>query len=163
MRAARADAEIALRLDDDYGETVATVNDPHEAWNTLERRYGSQQSGIQAVINAGLTLAKWDGQTPITAHRDHMKVLRTRLAGAGLSITDLQFYVHFVNLLPANYDIIIAVYDPSPIYSIDTLCEHFCAIELRKELRTSQSTGGTIEDPPTRGKPKGIEKCRKVQ
>ena len=69
-----------------------------------------------------------------------MKALRTRLAGAGLSITDLQFYNHFV---PANYDIIIAVHDPSPLYSVDTLCERFRAIELRRELRT----GGTIEDP----------------
>ena len=60
LRAARAYAEIALWLDDDYGEAIATINDPHGAWTMLESSYGSQQLGIQAVINAELTLAKWD-------------------------------------------------------------------------------------------------------
>jgi hypothetical protein len=44
--------------------------------------------------------------TPITDHRDYMKELRTRLSGAGLAITDMQFYNHFVNSLPAEYDMI---------------------------------------------------------
>jgi len=80
LRSARAYAEIALRLDDEYGETIATTSEPHDAWTMLETSYGAQQSGIQSVINAELTLAKWDGKSPITAHRDHMKTLRTRLA-----------------------------------------------------------------------------------
>ncbi len=46
--------------------------------------YGAQQSGIQSVINAELTLAKWDGRTPINEHRDHMKTLCTRSNDAGL-------------------------------------------------------------------------------
>jgi hypothetical protein len=76
----------------------------------LERSYGSQQSGIQAVINAELTLAKWDGMSPITVHRDYMKELPTRLDGPDLAITDLQLYNHFVNSLPADYDMIVARY-----------------------------------------------------
>lgn len=68
-----------------------------------------------------------------------MKTLCTRLAGADLATTDLGFYNHFVNSLPADYDVVIAVCDPSPLYSVDTLCERFRAIELRrKELRTSK-------------------------
>ena len=126
---------------------IATINDPHEAWTMLESSYGSQQSGIQAVINAELTLAKWDGQTPITTHRDHMKALRTRLAGARLTISPIQFYNHFVNSLPADYDIVVAIHDPIPThYSIDTLCERFRAIELQKELCTT-SGSGTADDP----------------
>ena len=97
-----------------------------------------------AVINAELTLAKWNGQTTITAHRDCMKVLRTRLACAGLSITDLQFYNHIVNSLPAGYDMVVAIHGPAPSnYSIDTLCERFRAIELRKELRASKDNNST--------------------
>jgi hypothetical protein len=49
------------------------INDFHDTWTMLESSYGSQQSGIQAVINAELALVKWDGQTPTTTHRDHMK------------------------------------------------------------------------------------------
>ena len=33
---------------------------------------------IQSVINAELTLAKWDSVKPINDHRDPMKMLRTR-------------------------------------------------------------------------------------
>ena len=61
LRAARAYAEIALRVDDDYGEVIAAITDPRAAWTMLETSYGSQQSGIQSVVNAELTLAKWDG------------------------------------------------------------------------------------------------------
>ena len=91
----------------------------------------------QADLNAELTLARWDGQTPITAFRDHMKALRTRLAAAGPTITPQQFYQYFINSLPA------AVHDPGPSnHSVDVLCDAFRAIELRKELRTS-TTGST--------------------
>ena len=76
LRAARAYAENTLRLEDDYGEVISTITDPCTAWITLERSYGSQQSGIQAVINAELTLSKWDGISPIAVHRDYMKGLR---------------------------------------------------------------------------------------
>ena len=103
LRSARAYAEIALRLEDEYGETISTTDNPHTAWTMLETSYGAHQSGIQSVINAELTLTKWDGQTPTTTHRDHMKALRTRLAGAGLTITALKFYNHSVNSLPADY------------------------------------------------------------
>jgi hypothetical protein len=54
----------------------------------LETSYGSRQSGIQAIINTELTLARWDGQTPIITFRDDMKALRTCLAAAGLDILD---------------------------------------------------------------------------
>ena len=147
LRAARAYAEIALRVEDEYGDVIATSDDPHQGWTILETSYGSRQSGMQAVVNAELTLARWDGQTPITAHRDHMKTLRTRLAGAGLSITSIQFYQHFINSLPAEYDMVVAIHDPIPLnYSIDVSCERFRAIELRKELRTTKD-GGTPVDP----------------
>ena len=42
---------------------------------------------------------------------------------------------------------VVAIHDPIPTnYSIDTLCERFRAIELRKELRTTR-WGGTADDP----------------
>ena len=131
-------------MEDEYGEVIASTDDPHDGWTILERSYGSQQSGIQAVINAELTLARWDGQTPITVHRDHMKTLHSRLAAAGLTITPMQFYHHFINSLPADHDMVVAVHNPIPTnYSIDTLCERFRAIELRRELRTTQNGGGS--------------------
>ena len=145
LRAARAYAEIALRVDDDYGEVIAAVTDPYAAWTTLEASYGSQQSGIQSVVNAELTLAKWDADKPINDHRDHMKTLRTRLADAGLGISNLQFYNYFVNSLPAEFDMVVAVHNPAPDYSVDTLCERFRAIELRKGLRSAK-VGGPIDD-----------------
>ena len=89
-------------------------------------------------------MAKWDGHSLITVHRDHMKALRTRLAGTGLTITDLQFNNHFVNSLPADYDMVVAVHNPSPLYSVDTLCERFRAIGLRKELRTSKEGSSNV-------------------
>jgi len=64
-----------LQLDNDYGETIATISNPHQAWMMLESSYGSQQSAIQAVINAKLTLARWNGQTLVMAHRNHMKAV----------------------------------------------------------------------------------------
>lgn len=100
-------------MEDGFGEAIATINDPHDAWTVLQGSYGSQQSGIQAVINAELTLARWDGQTPITTHRDHMKTLRNRLAAVGLTISAIQFYQHFTNSLPAEYDMAVAIHDPN--------------------------------------------------
>lgn len=49
-------AEIALRVDDDIGEVIATITYPRVAW--MIRSYGSHQSGNQSVIKAELTLAK---------------------------------------------------------------------------------------------------------
>ncbi len=45
---------------------------------------------------------------------------------------NLQFYNCFINSLTAKYDMVIAVQGPAPCYSIDTVCERFCAIELQK-------------------------------
>ncbi len=85
--------------------------------------YGAQQTGIQSVISAELTLAKWDGTTPINEHRDHMKTLRTRLADTGLVISNVQFYNYFVNTLPVEFDMIVAVHNPAAIAStFRTLC-----------------------------------------
>jgi hypothetical protein len=146
LRAARAYAEIVLQVEDDVGDVFTTIDDLYDAWVMLETSYGSRQSGIRAVINAELTLARWDGKTPITTFRDHMKSLRTRLAAAGLTITAPQFYQHFINSLPVEYDM-VAIHDPTPSnHSIDVLCGRFRAIELRKELRTTK-VGGTVEDP----------------
>ena len=78
LRAARAYAEIALRVEGDFEDVIRTIDDPHDAWVMLEQSYGSQQSGIQSVINSESTLARWGGQTPVNAHRDHMKTLRIR-------------------------------------------------------------------------------------
>lgn len=102
------------------------------------------QPGIQAVINAELTLAHWDGKTPIT---EHMKTLHTHLTAAGLTISPIEFYQHFINSLPADFDMVVAIHGPIPSnYSIDVLCDQFCAIKLRKELRTTKG-GDTTEDP----------------
>ena len=57
LQAARAYAEIVLHVEDEYGEVIVLTDNPHNGWTTLESSYGLQQSGIQAVINAELTLA----------------------------------------------------------------------------------------------------------
>ena len=49
LRAARAYAEITLRIDGNYGEVIAAITDPHQAWTMLESSYGSRQSGIQSI------------------------------------------------------------------------------------------------------------------
>src|SRR6266404_3690103 len=105
---AQAYAKIALCLEDEYSEMITMTSDPHTAWTMLETSYGAQQTGIQSVINAELTLTKWNGHTPITAHWDHMKTLCTCLASAGLAITPMQCFNHFINTLPAEYDMVIA-------------------------------------------------------
>ena len=125
---------------------IAIVTDPHDAWPMLERSYGSRQLGIQSVINPELALTKWD--SPINEHCDYMKILRTRLADAELSITNLQFYCITISLTH---------YLPSTLWSsrsttllhpyfVNMLCERSRAIELQKELLISKD-GGTIEDP----------------
>ena len=53
-----AHAEIALRVEDDFEDVIRTIDDPHDAWVMLEQSYGSQQSGIQSVINSESTLAR---------------------------------------------------------------------------------------------------------
>ena len=42
---------------------------------------------------------------------------------------------------------VVAVHNSAPEYSLDTLCEPFRAIELRKGLRTAKNNGGTSGDP----------------
>ena len=146
LRAARAYAEIALRLEDDHSEAIATTSDPVAAWTMLESSFGTQQAGIQSILDAELTLARWDGQTPINAHRDRMKNLRTRLAGAGLSLNAMQFYNRFLNSLPNEYDTLVATYNHAAAnYSVDALCDSFKAIELRRELHAT-TEGSTPEE-----------------
>ena len=55
---ARGFAEILLRAEDELGDMYATIEDPHDVWVMLEISYGSRQSGIWAVINTELTLAR---------------------------------------------------------------------------------------------------------
>lgn len=147
LRNARAYAEIALRLEDEFSESISSITNPRDAWRMLETTYGAQQTGIQGVITAELTLAHWDGQTPINAHRDHMKSLRTRLSAAGVTISDMQFYQYFTNSFPAEYDMVPGIFNPALTgHLVDYLCEQIRGIELRRELRTAHP-GGTGEDP----------------
>ena len=106
----------------------------------------------------------WDGQTLITAFRDHMKALHTCLAAAGLNITAQQFYQYFINSLPAEYDLVIAVHIPTTSnYSVNVLCDAFHTIELCKELHTSM-TGSTSEDQVgLLAKQKGSKGSRKAE
>ena len=62
---------------------------------------------------------------------------------AGLTGSNVQFYNYFANSLPQE---VVAVHNPILDYSVDTLCECFRAIKLRKELRTAKN-GRTSEDP----------------
>ena len=106
----------------------------------LESSHGSQQSGIQSVINTDLTLTQWDRRTPITEHRDHMKALFTHLKAVGLTISPIQFYQHLVNSLPADYDNIMVIHDPiSSIDSIDVLSDHIRAVKHQKEIHTTSA------------------------
>ena len=57
LRAACAYAEIALQVEEDLGDVFGTDDGPHNAWVMIESSHGSCQSGIQAVLNAELTLA----------------------------------------------------------------------------------------------------------
>lgn len=58
-----------------------------------------------------------------------------------------QFFNYSVNSLPDELDMVIAVHNSAPEYSLDTLCEPFRAIALRKGLRTAKNNGGTSGDP----------------
>ena len=81
---------------------------------------------------------------------------------AGPTISPIQFYQHFVNSLPADFDVAVTIHDPIPSnYSVDVLWDRFRAIELRKELRTIK--GGTKEDPiALLAKQKGSRLTRKL-
>jgi len=110
----------------------------------------------KAVINAELTLAHWDGKTPITQHPDHMKTLCTHLTAAGLTINPIQFYQHFVSSLSANFDMIVAIHDPIPLnYAINVLCQ------LQKELHTTKGGGTTVDSIALLAKQKGSKLTRK--
>ena len=56
LRVVHADAEIALQVENEDGETISIINDPRGC-------YGARQTGFQAVIDTGLTL---DAQTLFT-------------------------------------------------------------------------------------------------
>lgn len=118
----------------------------------LESSYGSRQSSDQAVINAELTLARYDSQTAV------IMALRTRLSTVGFCITAIQCDQHFVNQLIAEYDPI------SSNYSSDSPCGRFSTIsELCEQLHTIKE-GGTSEDPVVllakQERPKGGWKVR---
>src|SRR5258708_21863209 len=70
------------------------------------------------------------------------------LSAAGLQISEMQFYQHFTNSLPPELDMVVVIHDPIPSnYSVDILCEHFCAIELCKDLHTAKGSSTTMEEP----------------
>jgi hypothetical protein len=74
-----------------------------------------------------------------------MKTLRTRLTAVGPVVTAVQKFQHFINL-PSYLQIMTwSLQYTTPRPPIDLLCERFRAIELRKELRTTE--GGTSEAP----------------
>ena len=143
VRNAHTYTEIALRLEDEFSESISSITNPCDAWLMLETTYGAQQTGIQGVITAELTLARWDGQTPINAHHDHMTSLRACLSAAGLNIGNMQFYQYFTNSFPAEYDMVPGIFNPALTgHSVDYLCEQIRGIKLCRELHTAHP-GGT--------------------
>jgi hypothetical protein len=83
--------------------SIATVTDPHVVWSMLESSYCFTQSSISSRHQCRTHFGKVGWLVP------DYRSLRP-LEGAGLAITDLQFYSHFFNPLPADYDTVI--HDP---------------------------------------------------
>ncbi len=50
LRTAKVYAEIARRVEGDYGEVIATITDLHNAWTVLERSCGTLQYGISLSL-----------------------------------------------------------------------------------------------------------------
>ena len=46
--------QIDTACEGDFGEVIATIDDPHDAWTMLESSYGSRQSGISLLLTQRL-------------------------------------------------------------------------------------------------------------
>jgi hypothetical protein len=99
-------------MEDEYGDVIATIVDPHEAWVILESSYGSQQSGTQAVE---LTLARWDGRALVSSLGPYEDPAHSsdRCGSCRHGHPNLSTFHKFAEL-PADYDMAVAIHDPIP-------------------------------------------------
>ena len=137
VRCISAFMEISFRIADSAKSILSNVNDPKTAWELLEKRFGAKQQGLQSVLLAKLQLSKWDGSGTIHTHRDNMVDLRTKLADAGMALTDQTFYEYFTTLPPPSLDLFITLYE-DPTYNADVLCDRFTKYEMRRMVAATR-------------------------
>jgi hypothetical protein len=125
--------EIRYQIGDAAKNVVGMSRDPKDIWDTLERRYGLQQEGLQAALVAKLQQAVWTGEGSILAHCDYMFDLRFQLCDTGLALSNQSFHCYFTQSLPPSLDILVMFYNDKT-YDVKLLCEHFTRWEARKEL-----------------------------
>ena len=134
LRAISAYQEIKFRVGDTAKSVLGTSRDPKTVWDILERRFGSQQEGLQDSLINQLQRAAWDGKTPMLTHRDYMFNLRAQLHDTGLVLSDESFHRYFMHSLPPSFDSFIMFYDDAA-HDVDLLCQRFVKWEARRDLR----------------------------
>ena len=150
LRAARAYMEIALRIEPEWKQPINGIQDPKQAWDKLNKTYGTALDGVCDILLAQLIGLRWDATTPIQVHQMRMEELRTKLRAAGQELDEATFLSHFLNSLPAEYEVF-----GSTVSSSDTVAmvaNRLRKIELRRELRGD--SGGALA-LVAGGKPRG--------
>jgi len=130
--------EISFRIADSTKSVLGNIEDPKAAWESLEKRFGAKQHGLQSVLMTELQLAKWDGSGTIYSHRNTMVDLRTELADAGMTISDQSFHKYFTNSLPSSLNLFITLYDNST-YDVDLLCDKIAKYEMWRRLADTKA------------------------
>ena len=125
--------EITYWVDTSIKTVISDLEDPKLIWELLEWRYGARQHGLQALLQAKLNQMRWDGEGSIVGHHNTMVALRSKMAAAGLSITDNQFYKHFLDSLPWKLDFFVTMYN-DPQANVNTLCDRFTKYKMRLKV-----------------------------
>ena len=126
--------EISFRVADHIDTTLGKSKDLKEAWDCLEKRYGTGQDGLQSILMMKLQLMKWDGSSSIFTHRDSMVNLRTELADTGMVINDHTFFLYFTSSLPRSLDLFVTLYDDGRSHDVNVICDRFARYEMRLKL-----------------------------
>ena len=134
VREKAAYAEILFRITDNIRAMMDEDMGAKELWDALEKRYSVNQEGMRNILMAKMRMARWDGNGPISAHRDYMVGLRTQIAQTGKRMSDEAFFDYFTVSLPSSMDVFIAMYEDQT-FDVDHLCEKLTKFELRRARR----------------------------
>jgi hypothetical protein len=142
LRKVRAYSEIMLRVEDKPHITIMGSQNPTEAWDKLDKTYGTRLANNRTTLMSELVRMRYDG-SGILEYKSRMDTLRLRLVKAGQVIKDADYLSMFMGMLPEEFDILSTTID----YELDTVEEvvnKLRQIEIRKEIRLSFADGSAF-------------------
>jgi hypothetical protein len=122
-----------LRVEDEPRVTIMGTQDPKEAWDKLDRTYGSRLANNRTTLMSELVKMRYDG-SGILEFKGRMDTLRLRLIEAGQTISDSDFLSMFMGTLPEEFDVLATTIDYNR-NTVEDIVNRLRQSEIRKEVQ----------------------------